>query len=698
MKFLDYNGETLALCLARPDWDHTMTVEVDLTRMVHIEQALSHEESRELFGASARYSFSYKPFFLGARESTDFRLWLNRLKDELVAVPLWQDGVELTNPVNAGGTNLPIRDQPVRSGAEWIVLNDDATVSEIVVVDDVSGGAVHLANGLQNNWAARTLLYPLLFGRFATRPEIESVTDEDSEAELKFQENSPFARKLNPFPGDIPVVGVNVPGFVATKLFSTRLQFERVLDRSEVDILRKTIGFGREEQQYAYQQSSWRGLEFSFYQGDRAEIAEVERFFVDRRGSARNFMAPTWRGDLRLADNLPRPDATRINIETSRFSNPDYAEHPGHAYIALIDSVGVAPHKIVLIDGTELHVANPITRERRMNETIVSHLLLSRFAEAKLTWTYHTDGQAETRLKLIELAGEYANPQIEVPQRARILRITEQLPQPQTRRYTSYEDTRTYAGEIYAPAPFQFGAEKTGLKLDKEQLQLQTWDFPGNPLRKILDDTLEAKLWCEVIDINALAPNDGSAFSVIGGEVKDFSADGKEWTAVIDPFGGFFDLPFPRFYFQKVCNVPVYSQKCGVDREDFRSRGALVGNDNDVTIDLAPISGQPNPTTHVADYFANGFIETGTGANFQRRPIKRSSTLNGKLRLVIVRPLRNAVAQQQVNVWPGNDGSIEMCHARFNNAINHRGHPYIPIRNPSSNFADVQQSAGGKKG
>lgn len=110
-EFITLNGETIALCLAAPNWEQPIVVE--LTLPATVERSLSADESRRVFASSVRYELEYKALFPTAADSTDFRVWLNRLKGELVAVPMWTDQVELScevpRPSPRRGCDLPLQ-------------------------------------------------------------------------------------------------------------------------------------------------------------------------------------------------------------------------------------------------------------------------------------------------------------------------------------------------------------------------------------------------------------------------------------------------------------------------------------------------------------------------------------------------------------------------------------------------------------
>jgi uncharacterized phage protein (TIGR02218 family) len=383
-----------------------------------------------------------------------------------------------------------------------------------------------------------------------------------------------------------------------------------------------------------------------------------------------------------------------ILVDPSDFSDPSRPSLPGDPYIALVTRDAVTPLKIVknqqtgvLFTLTETPVPPDPTA------TKISNLLMVRFAEAKLSWTYRTDAQAECKLKFIEQPDEYIAPQADLPEKAFCYLFTEQMPTPLLSRFTSYEDNVVIDGDVFTPAPFSHGAIVKGIKLDEEKIEISSFDFSltSNPLRKLLEFSLEGILNLRVLEVNLSNPS-APPDVIFDGDAAGLDPKGKEWKATFRAFGQFFQRQFSRFYFQKICNVPVYSRKCGVVKANFLTASTLAAIATDGTyVEIA------NPAKPAA-YFNLGHFETGAGVNYESRTIKSTTVSGPRLRLYFSKPLRKAVLNQAVNLYPGCDGSIDTCITRFNNQVNFRGFPYIPVKNPSANIGETHAQSGGKKG
>jgi len=99
-----------------------------------------------------------------------------------------------------------------------------------------------------------------------------------------------------------------------------------------------------------------------------------------------------------------------------------------------------------------------------------------------------------------------------------------------------------------------------------------------------------------------------------------------------------------------------------------------------------------------ADYFAGGWLQTGTGRSIEKRGILHSAPASGtNVTLHIDRPLLKALNGASIDLYPGYDGSIDQCETKFNNRINFGGHPYVPNVNPTVKAMKPKNVQGGKK-
>ena len=124
--------------------------------------------------------------------------------------------------------------------------------------------------------------------------------------------------------------------------------------------------------------------------------------------------------------------------------------------------------------------------------------------------------------------------------------------------------------------------------------------------------------------------------------------------------------------------VELYTPTCRAIFGDGRCKASLAsytvgGSVNTVSSRQVFIS---NSMTQAAGYFSGGEVVWLTGANAGRRmEIKEFS--NKQFTLVLPMP-NNVAVGDTFNAIAGCDKTIGTCVAKFNNAVNFRGEPYVP--------------------
>ena len=400
-------------------------------------------------------------------------------------------------------------------------------------------------------------------------------------------------------------------------------------------------------------------------------------------------MIPTYR----RFDINDTPSATAIiYLRAERFGDPVVGATGRTALLIGLTSVDRTNSAINQVGATTQLTATVSVDAHTATNTILSNLLLARFQDATLEWTYTTPYMATTRIKFQELSDEYP-PYLTtpLPEPAYLFVFNEVGVHVDT--FTSYENTITVptgalAG-VFAPAPFSFATVKTGLKLDQEKIEIQSWKFDGNPLNKMWPFALDGILQVSIYEVDAANPTSATAITRFFGDVWSIDSQYK-CTAI--PFGNFFDRKFPRFLLQVSDNYTQFSPPTNLAASSFVVAGfvetfSIGGDSQAITVSGAV-------TSQADDYFAGGWLEVGSGATLERRGILHNSTTT----LHIDRPLiKTTVAHTAVNFYPGYDGSIDQCDAKFSNRINFGGHAYIPNVSPAVKAIQPQNTQGGKK-
>lgn len=693
MIFLTYSGEACALLPYEPEWSQTMKVTAKM--VTDVERGLSAVESRRVFGSTARYEMEYQAHVAGVLECTRLKQGLDRMKGETVIVPLWTDGMELAAGISPTATSLSISgDLRARGSAYYIILNEDTLTYEFVTVSGISGSTVTLAAGVTLAWPAGTRIYPLLFGRFGERPQLTPVTSNRLTAAFHILEDAPAFRAVFAPASSQGTVGATVPDLADRPFLAIPPDVtEEFTLSSEEDAQTHEIGFTRLTSRYDYAQAPRRLQEMQWTGLNRAQIADLERFFVDRNGVVEAFAVPTWLDDINLSADIAAA-ATTIHADASAWNDAAYAARPGQPYIALYDDGDVpTPLSVSSIDIGGIHLAVACPRAFTAARTLGCNLLLVRFANAQLEWEYKNGRVASTRLQMVEVPGEYATTPTPLPKPAFLYEFTEDLPTPVVWRFTSYESTLTTLGHDWAPGPFSHDVIKGGIKLEREEVEIDSWDVAGNPLSLFRPFSLEGSLTLRIIEVD-VADLTGATTILFAGEVVQVEPEGKYLKATASVGGQLFDLQVPTWSIGPTCNYTVYSRACGLVKTAFEKDGtiaAAVAGSQTIRVAGAAFN------TTAANALATGWLEISGGlAGFIRRNVLANLVWSGAYVECSIHRPATLDGTETVKFFAGCDGSPDRCTA-LGNFIRFGGARYVPDVNPTLTAVPQISTTGQKK-
>lgn len=127
-----------------------------------------------------------------------------------------------------------------------------------------------------------------------------------------------------------------------------------------------------------------------------------------------------------------------------------------------------------------------------------------------------------------------------------------------------------------------------------------------------------------------------------------------------------------RRMYQRQCPHVLYGSACGVNRTSYRADG-LVESISGATVNVAAAALQ------VAGFYAGGYIEWEIASGiFERRFI----TDHSGAALTLSSSPFGLAGGTAVRLYPGCDHLLATCNAKFNNAANYGGFPFIPLKNP----------------
>jgi uncharacterized phage protein (TIGR02218 family) len=258
-------------------------------------------------------------------------------------------------------------------------------------------------------------------------------------------------------------------------------------------------------------------------------------------------------------------------------------------------------------------------------------------------------------------------------------------------RFTSYWDAVESGGETFTPKAITHGSLSRTAKGDKESATIEAYYEAGHPLALFIPFTLPVTLHVEIIETTLPEPDDFSV--VFTGQVQGVEVKGKRMTARCSSLLDALSRKLPRFVIGPRCNYQTFDQAtCKLNRADWEEPGSI----QTITGTTVHVTGLASDFAD--DYFADGWLETGTGDTFEVRTVLQDTRVNANTHdLVLNHPLNHAAVSQAVTLLPGDDHRAATCQAKFNNYVNFGGHPFVPNSNLTLQAIRASPSSGGKK-
>jgi hypothetical protein len=259
----------------------------------------------------------------------------------------------------------------------------------------------------------------------------------------------------------------------------------------------------------------------------------------------------------------------------------------------------------------------------------------------------------------------------------------------QTWRYTGFEtDVLDNSANNYSGGFFQHDSIHETLTLDRQQVNLTSRNFSGNPLALMIPFQLEWPLMVQIYEVEiseGVATNFRCLFS---GEVESASYDGPLIKASARSLTSIFERRIPRRLLQPGCNYAVFESGCGLLLANWKWQGTVTAYNAstlEVTINtISRVSG--SGVTLTAHYFAGGFMYFGAGSAAQYRMIGDSTAESGgSMVLTLGQPLTTAPTVGTVIYFhPGCDGRSRNLRQQVRNLAKFGGFPFMPPGNPSA--------------
>ncbi len=235
-------------------------------------------------------------------------------------------------------------------------------------------------------------------------------------------------------------------------------------------------------------------------------------------------------------------------------------------------------------------------------------------------------------------------------------------------RYCTGEEIVPYLGNQYAPATIVRGATEASQDFGKTQMQVT---IPHDlPIAKFL----AVQMPNNFIGITLFRTHIGDTEFVTHwrGRVVSASWRDHQCTLTCEPVFTSLRRSGLRSLYQRGCRHAVYSPGCGVDKS-LHALATVVDTAVKNQVFVTAAAGFPN------DHFTGGMLKTDEGSRLIIQHIGNSLTL--------VTPIDGLVGGKAITIYPGCNHTFLTCKAKFDNAINFGGQPWLPRKNPFSGDA-----------
>lgn len=240
--------------------------------------------------------------------------------------------------------------------------------------------------------------------------------------------------------------------------------------------------------------------------------------------------------------------------------------------------------------------------------------------------------------------------------------------------FTSGDVAVVYDGNTYEPATIQRSNFRHTMTVEPAQVTITFVDV-SNRLQEFINRSIVAPVWIEIMKLH----RDMNPFEVnktFVGRIKTVSFDGLAGKVTCTSLKGLLKKVCPKYRYQPTCNHHLYSDECGLDKDDYDYSGIVSAISTDGL------------------YFESDAVKTamdGDGVSTQNWTRFGFATYNGYNR-VIARQNGNAFylrykipgmeAGHTVTVYAGCDGLRSTCYDKFNNIANFLGFAEVPWDNP----------------
>jgi len=486
--------------------------------------------------------------------------------------------------------------------------------------------------------------------------------------------------------------------------YLTRPIFEFEVDWSESQ--RKTFSYDLREISIGFGAEFFNQLQSHVAQGyaftlllQEDEIDELDAFTAALKGQIVGFWLPTPFEALNVIGAVSTTvfDITDQNLRDTIADHPDiylWVTRPGVVRACKILSV------VLQSPGVERVTLTAALATAVAPADTVSRLHYVRLASDEERASYLTERIQRRELRVIDLPHEYEAVETgESP--IWLYHFFTDEPMDEHWRYTSFAANVVSDNEVFTAHPINHRSLRTTPRLEAQLLEIETKFDAAHPFALLMPIPIAKPLRVEVLKTTFADPD--TAELVFSGFVRVPTDSGDRMTGRASSFWSLLtSRKFPQQLIQPEDDSDIFDEAVGgLERWKFECPVTVDSVDNaglppEVTLDFNHPESLQIDNWSEADWFANGYLTSGVGIDYQSRTIIASEVVSGQLVLMLNAPMDIAPGDVAL-VVPGYDGSLAQRRDKFNDFDNFGGFFAVPERNLSLQAVDAIVSQGGKK-
>jgi len=456
----------------------------------------------------------------------------------------------------------------------------------------------------------------------------------------------------------------------------------------EYSLRERGAGFGRPgaDQEQLHPRET---LDIEVQLDDAAACHAFEEFLLSVKGRLTGFWLPSPDVPFTIAEVISGSviEIADMQLDSLFADLPQlhlWFTHPRHA------SVGVQVNTVTDVGGGRERLQLGSTIANLDAEWTIQRLLYVRHSGDEFRGRWVKPNLRRQRLRMVELPTEYATAETGL-QPISLFHFWIVYPTTTLHwRFTSFPADIVSNGETFLARPIDYRGVSQDVRAGTEEAEIVT-EFDSSPLAQFFPFTSSRPVQCEILEA-AYATPDTTAVLASGFLVKP-KRNGRQCIARVASFADFLGSKIPSNVIGPRCGLQWgHATTCKVTTSSYRTiRDIKTIEGNVITLDGG------GSGSFAAGRFATGWIQVGTGSDFEVRDILASNDDGADLQLTLNAPLVHAVVTDSLTAYYGCQRTRADCNDTFANLANYGGCPSVPSTNLSVPSLSINNTNGNKK-